>query len=83
MPKKPLVSYSPNASRSRIWQPLKVTMNRNTSSVSLDGGFNASSEKRRFKTTHNLSYTGLPLDLRGNSGIISEDLKLYRKTLVN
>jgi hypothetical protein len=82
MEKKPLTVYHPNALRSQIWQPIKISANRNSSSVKFDGGMNVI-DKRRFRTTQSLSYTGLPLDLRANPGMISDDLKVYRKTLTN
>jgi len=74
--------YTPNAPRSRIIEPLKTNSSRNTSSIKFDGGLTVI-DKRRFKTTHTLAYTGQPVDFRSNPGMISDDLKLYRKTLTN
>ena len=82
MGRKPLAPYDPNARRSLILQPTSLSIDRNASSIKFDGGMHVV-DKRRFKTTHILSYTGLPLDLRGNPGMISDDTKLYRKTLTN
>lgn len=82
MGRKPLSPYDPNARRSLLKQSSNVSMDRNTSSIKFEGGMHVV-DKRRFKTTHNLSYTGLPLDLRGNPGMISDDIKLYRKALTN
>lgn len=82
MGRKPLTAYDPNARRSLLRQPINLSIDRNSSSIKFEGGMHVV-DKRRFKTTHNLSYTGLPLDLRGNPGMISDDTKLYRKTLTN
>ncbi len=80
MDKKPLVSYTPDAYRSRLDHTPHMAAARNASSVSFDGGLSVV-HKRRFKTTHQLSYTGEPVDWRSNQGVLSLNTKLYRKSL--
>ena len=80
MAKKPLVPYAPDAYRSRLDQSAHVSASRNASSIEFDGGLTVV-HKRRFKTTHQLSYTGEPVDWRSNQGVLSLNTKLYRKSL--
>jgi hypothetical protein len=80
MAKKPLVPYSPDAYRSRLDQSSHLSVSRNSSSIDFDGGLGVV-HKRRFKTTHKLSYTGEPVDWRSNQGVLSLNTKLYRKSL--
>jgi hypothetical protein len=77
MSKKPLVPYHPNAYRSRILQHENenINSNRNASQVKFDQGLLVM-EKRRFKTTNQLSYTGEPVDRRENQGIQAHETKL-------
>ena len=77
---KPLAPYAPDAYRSRLDHSAHVAISRNASNVHFDGGLSVV-HKRRFKTTHQLSYTGEPVDWRSNQGVLSLNTKLYRKSL--
>ena len=80
MANKPLVPYHPEAYRSRLDQSAHLSVSRNASAIKFDGGLSVV-HKRRFKTTHQVSYTGEPVDWRSNQGVLSLNTKLYRKSL--
>mmetsp|Transcript_49535 Transcript_49535/g.117923 ORF Transcript_49535/g.117923 Transcript_49535/m.117923 type:complete len:154 (-) Transcript_49535:69-530(-) len=78
MDNKPLSPYHPLAYRSRLALDDVPVPYKNSSSLEFNGGMDVV-HKKRFLTTHKLSYTGEQPDPRSNQGILSEQTKLRRQ----
>merc|ERR1740121_3238689 len=79
MDKKPLVPYSPNASRSRLAREDAPVPLKNASTIEFRDP--QCVHKRRFVTTHQNHFDGSQADLTSNSSIIAEKTRLKRYLL--
>lgn len=77
MSKKPLTPYHPNAFRSRLMEPSFKPPMKNASSIVFDSGMHHC-HKRHFMTTQKANYTGDPIDVCENQGILSSRYVIKR-----
>lgn len=78
MDSKPLVPYDPLAYRSRLSVEDAPVPYKNASVVDFHDGIHTC-HKKRFVTTHQTHFTGLPCDPRSNQGVLSENTKFRKK----